>query len=240
MMWKGHWQGIGYRNESGARSGLQLRHWRWGQACSDRRAHYEAEGLGRVAPSKGEHTWSAWPKPQSGSRLCEIATKDLISIPTENMNGLSLDQAIVCPYLTAVDTWIWITNTTFPSSRRELFAVGDMLRLWEGHRVWEQIPLLWDATRELCRMKDNQPQECLVFTNCWRKTHGEHSCTSRGRQLTPVLEDSTVRETQLGKLEPALNCSWGRWTGGLTGTEGGGPRPSAPARPKARGNLMCN
>lgn len=114
------------------------------------------------------------------------------------------------------------------------------LRLWEGHRVWEQIPLLWDGTRELCRMKDNQSQECLVFTNCWRKTHGEHSCTSRGRQLTPVLEDSTVRETQLGKLEPALNCSRGRWTGGLTGTEGGGPRPSAPARPKARGNLMCN
>ena len=127
MMWKGHWQGIGYRNESGARSGLRLRHWRWGQACGDRCVHYEAEGLGRAAPSKGEHTWSAWPKPQSGSRLCEIATKDLRSIPMENMNGLSLDQAIVCPYLTAVDTCIWITNSTFPSSHRELFAVGDML-----------------------------------------------------------------------------------------------------------------
>ena len=56
----------------------------------------------------------------------------------------------------------------------------------------------------------------------------KNSCTSQGCQLTPVLEDSAVRENHLGKLEPALSCSWGRWTGGLTDTEGGGgPRPSA-------------
>ena len=51
----------------------------------------------------------------------------------------------------------------------------------------------------------------------------KNSCTSQGCQLTPVLEDSAVRENHLGKLEPALSCSWGRWTGGLTDTEGGGP-----------------
>ena len=113
----------------------------------------------------------------------------------ENIKGLSLDEAIVWHYLTALDKWIWITNTTFPSSSRELFVVGDLLlgpwgwdpvHVWEGHRVWEHIPLLWDATWELCRRKDNQLQECLVSTNCWKK----NSYTSRGRQLTPVLEDS--------------------------------------------------
>ena len=70
-------------------------------------------------------------------------------------------------------------------------------------------------------MKDNGLQECLVLPIAGKKFHGEHSCTSRGRHLTPVLEDSG--RTQLGKLEPALSCSWGRGPGGLTGTEGGGP-----------------
>lgn len=37
-------------------------------------------------------------------------------------------------------------------------------------------------------------------------------------KLTPVLEDSG--RTQLGKLEPALSCSWGWWPGGLMGTRG--------------------
>ena len=67
----------------------------------------------------------------------------------------------------------------------------------------------------------------------------KNSCTSQGCQLTPVLEDSAVRENHLGKLEPALSCSWGRWTGGLTDTEGGGVHdPQPPARLKARGKLM--
>ena len=162
----------------------------------------------------------------------------------ENIKGLSFDEAIICHYLIALDKWIWITNTTFPSSSRELFTVGDLLlgprgwdavQVWEGHRVWKQIPLLWDATWELCRRKDNQLQECLVSTKCWKK----NSCTSQGCQLTPVLEDSAVRENHLGKLEPALSCSWGRWTGGLTDTEGGGVHdPQPPARLKARGKLM--
>ena len=45
----------------------------------------------------------------------------------------------------------------------------------------------------------------------------KNSCTSRGRQLPPVLEDSAVRENPAGKAEPALSCSRGRWPGGLTG-----------------------
>ena len=136
--------------------------------------------FGRVMQSLVEHTRS-WPKPQSGSRLCETVAKILRSIPMENIKGLSLDEAMVCPYLTAVDQWIWMTNTTFPSSSWELFVVGDLLlvprgwdpvHVWEGHWVGEWSPLLWDATWELCRMKDNQLQECLVSTNCWKKSTG--------------------------------------------------------------------
>ena len=113
-----------------------------------------------------------------GASSSDIVTKDLRLIPMENIKGLSLDEAIECHYLIALDKWIWITNTTFPSSYWELFIVGDLLlgpqgwdtvHVWEGHWVWEQIPLLWDATWELWRRKDNQLQECLISTNCWKK-----------------------------------------------------------------------
>ena len=53
-----------------------------------------------------------------------------------------------------------------------------------------------------------------------------------GKKKIPApLEDASYHlslrtllwgRTQLGKLEPALSCSWGRWTGELMGTEGGG------------------
>ena len=36
----------------------------------------------------------------------DTVVKDLRSIPMENIEGLSLDEAIVCPYLTAVDKWM--------------------------------------------------------------------------------------------------------------------------------------
>ena len=56
------------------------------------------------------------------------------------------------------------------------------------------------------------------------------------KKIPAPLEDASYHlslrtllwgRTQLGKLEPALSCSRGRWPRGLTGTEGGGPRPSA-------------
>ena len=102
-----------------------------------------------------------------GSGSFETVAKDLRSIPMENNKGLSLDEATVCPYLTAVDKWIWITNSTFLSSPWELSVAGDLLVgpwgwdpvcIWEGYRAGEWIPLLWDATRQLFRMKDNQLQ----------------------------------------------------------------------------------
>ena len=108
----------------------------------------------------------------------ETVVKGLRSFPMGNNKGPSLKEAIVCPYLTAVDKWMWITNRTFPSSPWEVFVVGDLLlgprgwdpvRVWEGHRLGEWILLFWDATRQLCRMEDNQLQECLVSTNCWKK-----------------------------------------------------------------------
>ena len=176
-------------------TGYWLKKWQWSQewtliqtlkvsalhalhAWSDGHIHSKAEGLGQVAQSMVNHTWSSLPKPQSGCRLLQDSHKNLRLIPMENIKGLSLDEAIVCHSLTALDKWIWITNTTFLTSFQELFVVGDLLlgprgwdavHVWEGHRVWKQIPLLWDATWELCRRKDNQLQECLVSTNCWKK-----------------------------------------------------------------------
>ena len=162
----------------------------------------------------------------------------------ENIKGLSLDEAIVCDHLTALDKWIWITNTTFPSSSWELFIVGDLLlgpqgwdpvHVWEGHQVWEQIPLLWDATQELCRRKDNQLQNCLVSTNCWEK----NPCTSRGRQLTPVLEDSAVRENAAGKAGASSELFMGQVDWRAHGHRGRGVHdPQPPARLKARGNSV--
>ena len=161
----------------------------------------------------------------------------------ENIKGLSLD-AFVCHNLTALDKWIWITNTTFPSSSQELFIVADLLlgprgwdpvHIWEGHRVWKQIPLLWDATRELCRRKDNQLQECLVSTNCWKK----NSCTSQGCQLTPVLEDSAVRENAAGKAGASSELFMGQVDWRADGHRGRGVHdPQPPTRLKARGNLV--
>ena len=157
----------------------------------------------------------------------------------ENIEGLSLDEAIVSPYLTEVDKWISITNSTFPSSPWEVFVVGDLLlgprgwdpvRVWEGYRLGEWIPLL--------EMPPDNSSEwrTINFESVWflpiagKKSHREHSRTSQGRQLTPVLRDSAVRENPAGKAEPARSCSRGRWPGGLTGTEGGGPRLSATCR----------
>ena len=126
----------------------------------------------------------------------------------ENIKGLSLDKATVCPYLTDADKWIWITNSTFPSSPWEVFVVGDLLlgprgwdpvRVWEGYRLGEWIPLL--------EMPPDNSSEwrTINFESVWflpvagKKSHEEHSCTSRGCQLTPVLEDSAVRENPAGK-----------------------------------------
>ena len=163
----------------------------------------------------------------------------------ESIKGLSLDEAIVCHYLIALDKWIWITNTTFPNSSQELFVVGDLLlgpqgwdavHVWEGHWVWKQIPLLWDATRELCRRKDNQLQECLISTSCWKK---KNPCTSWGRQLSPVLKDSAVRENAAGKAGASSELFMGQVDWRADRHRGRGIHdPQPPTRLKARGKLM--
>ena len=157
----------------------------------------------------------------------------------ENIEGLSLDEAIVCPYLTEVDKWIWITNSTFPSSAWEVFIVGDLLlgpqgwdpvRVWEGYRLGEWIALLEMP------LDNSSEWRTINFESVWylpvagKKFHGEHSHTSRGCQLTPVFEASAVRENPAGKVEPALSCSRGKWPGGLTGIEGACPWLSATCR----------
>ena len=179
-----------------------------------------------------------------GASSSDIVTKDLRLIPMENIKGLSLDEAIECHYLIALDKWIWITNTTFPSSYWELFIVGDLLlgpqgwdtvHVWEGHWVWEQIPLLWDATWELWRRKDNQLQECLISTNCWKK----NPCTSGGCQLSPVLEDSAVRENTAGKAGASSELFMGQVDWRADGHRGRGiHNTQPPARLKARSKLM--
>ena len=172
--------GTGHRNESGARGGSDRD--TGGGAAEEGCTHYpQSTSTWCAAQSTREHSRSAWPKPQSGSRSFRTVAKIVRLIPTQNIKGFSLGEAMVCPYLTAVDKWMWITNSTFPSSSRELFAVGDLLlgprggdpvRVWEGDWVGGRAPPLWDATRELCRRKDSQLQECLVSTSCWKNPRG--------------------------------------------------------------------
>jgi len=57
---------------------------------------------GRWGSTRGLHGLNH----NQGSGSLETVAKDLRSIPMENNKGLSLDEAIVCPYLTAVDKWI--------------------------------------------------------------------------------------------------------------------------------------
>ena len=85
-----------------------------------------------------------------------------------------------------------------------------------GPCLRERIPLLWDATRELWRMKDNQLQECLVSTSCWNRIP---------RVAFLRLSRMPVNTCPWGLYcEGALSWeSWsqlwavhrGRWTGGL-------------------------
>ena len=81
-------------------------------------------------------------KRNQGPGSFETVTKDLRSTPTENIKGLSLDEATVCPYVTDVDKWTWTTNSAFLSSPGEVFIVGDLLlgpRGWDPVRVWEGV-----------------------------------------------------------------------------------------------------
>ena len=144
MMWKGRWQGTGYRNASGARSDSDWDTEGWGRACSDRHAHPSAEGLGRIVQSMQGGGTRGLPglKRNQGPGSFETVTKDLRSTPTENIKGLSLDEATVCPYVTDVDKWTWTTNSAFLSSPGEVFIVGDLLlgpRGWDPVRVWEGV-----------------------------------------------------------------------------------------------------
>ena len=175
-MWKGRWQGTGHRNESGARGG------------SDRDTGGGAAEEGRTRAPQSTSTWcavqstrersrSAWPKPQSGSRSFKTVANILRLIPTQNIKGLSLDEAMVCPYLTAADKWMWITNSTFPSFSLWEICCWDLgegtQSVSERDTGWGgRAPPLWDATWELCIRKGSQLQECLVSTSCWKNPQG--------------------------------------------------------------------
>ena len=68
-----------------------------------------------------------------------------------------------------------------------------------GISAGEWIPLLEMP------LDNSSEWRTINFESVWflpiagKKFHGEHSCTSRGCQLTPVLEDSAVRENPAGK-----------------------------------------
>ena len=53
-----------------------------------------------------DHTWSSVPKSQSGCRLLGDSHKNFEIDSYGNITGLSLDEAIVCHHLTALDKWI--------------------------------------------------------------------------------------------------------------------------------------
>ena len=155
----------------------------------------------------------------------------------ENIKGLSLDEAMVCPYLTAVYKWIWITNTAFPSSSRELFVVGDLLL---GPRGWDPSVrgtlgggVSSSALRCHARalQKGQSTSRVSGIYQLLGKIHGEHSCTSRGCQLnTPVLEDSAVKGEPSWESWSQLSCSRDRWTEGWRAQRERVHDPQPPAR----------
>jgi len=67
----------------------------------------------------------------------------------------------------------------------------------------------------------------------------KNSCTSWGHQLTPVLEDSAVREKAAGKAGASSELFMGQVDWRADGHRGRGVHdPQPPARLKTRGNLM--
>ena len=67
----------------------------------------------------------------------------------------------------------------------------------------------------------------------------KNPCTSRGQQLTPVLEDSAVRENAAGKAGASSELFMGQVDWRADGHRGRGVHdPQPPARLKTRGNLM--
>ena len=67
----------------------------------------------------------------------------------------------------------------------------------------------------------------------------KNSCTSWGHQLTPVLEDSAVREKAAGKAGASSELFMGQVDWRADGHRGRGVHdPQPPARLKAGGNLM--
>ena len=67
----------------------------------------------------------------------------------------------------------------------------------------------------------------------------KNSCTSQGRPLTPVLEDSTVRENAAGKAGASSELFMGQVDWRADGHRGRWVHdPQPPARLKARGKLM--
>ena len=66
----------------------------------------------------------------------------------------------------------------------------------------------------------------------------KNSCTSQGHPLTPVLEDSTVRENAAGKAGASSELFMGQVDWRADGHRGRWVHdPQPPARLKARGNL---
>ena len=67
----------------------------------------------------------------------------------------------------------------------------------------------------------------------------KNSCTSQGCQLTPVLEDSAVRENAAGKAGASSELFMGQVDWRADRHRGRGIHdPQPPARLKARGKLM--
>jgi len=153
-----------------------------------------------------------------------------------------LDEAILCHYLTALDKWIWITNTTFPSSSRELFVVGDLLL---GPRGWDPVHV-WEGFR--CGSKFLCSEMPLENSAKWRTTNFKSvwCLPTAGKKFLHLLRMS-VNTCPWG-----LCCegerSWESWSQlwavhGTCGLEGwraqreGGPRPSATCQTEGQRQL---
>ena len=136
--------------------------------------------FGREMPSSVEHTQSR-PKPQSGSQLWEIVAKILRSIPMENIKGLSLEEAMVCPSLPDCCRQMDLNyKYYFPKLFLRTFCCGRSAArtsgMGPGPRLRGTLGGGVNSSALRCHsgalQKDNQLQECLLSTNCWKKSTG--------------------------------------------------------------------
>ena len=223
-MWKGCWE---WSQERTLTETLVVM-----QARRDRCAPRRAEGLCRVGQSTGEHTRSAWPRPQSGSQILRGSRNSYGKYERPLFGwGHSVSPPDWCRQMD-----LNYTQCVPELSPRGLRCGGSAVRTsGMGPGLCLRGTLAGGVNSFVLRCHSrtlqNEGQSTSRVFGFYQPLE-KNSTGSIPAPLEDTSEHQTLRtllwgRTQMGKLEPALSCSRRRWTGGLKGTEGGGPRPSA-------------